>query len=242
MGNYKIQCTECKKTYDTDGYISGYPIAGFTAGKGFRIYTQDTDQDESNGYQPGWYDIGYPASFAYGQWYTMRAELTETAYRYYINGELVWTDVATFDSVLWANMMLQAYNYGEDYDVYWDNVGAGRIGEFPTGKATFGFVAKYKKGANVPDGNAQFQFRAGDLDFQSTSYQWLVVAGSKAQFKGVGVINGQGSYTFMISADDGNPDTFRIKIWYEEDGTEVIVYDNGAQQVLGGGSIVVHTK
>ena len=110
------------------------------------------------------------------------------------------------------------------------------------GKATFGFVAKYKKGANVPDGNAQFQFRAGDLDFQSTSYQWLVVAGSKAQFKGVGAINGQGSYTFMISADDGNPDTFRIKIWYEEDGTEVIVYDNGAQQVLGGGSIVVHTK
>ncbi len=50
------------------------------------------------------------------------------------------------------------------------------------GKATFGFVAKYKKGANVPDGDTQFQFKAGDLNFKSTSYEWLVVAGNKAQF------------------------------------------------------------
>lgn len=33
-----------------------------------------------------------------------------------------------------------------------------------TGKATFGFVAKYKKGANVPDGNTEFQNKAGDLN------------------------------------------------------------------------------
>ena len=107
-----------------------------------------------------------------------------------------------------------------------------------TGKATFGFVAKYKKGANVPDGNTEFQFQAGDLNFKSMSYEWLVVAGNKAQFKGEGTINGQGSYQFMISADDDNPDTFRIKIW-DENGT---VYDNGSQQSLGGGSIVVHSK
>ena len=34
-----------------------------------------------------------------------------------------------------------------------------------SGKATFGFVSKYKKGANVPDGNTEFQFNAGDLNF-----------------------------------------------------------------------------
>jgi len=107
-----------------------------------------------------------------------------------------------------------------------------------TGKATFGFVAKYKKGANVPDGNTEFQFKASDLNFHSTSYEWLVVAGNMAQFKGEGTINGQGSYKFMITADDDNPDTFRIKIW-DENGT---VYDNGSQQSLGGGSIVVHSK
>lgn len=105
-----------------------------------------------------------------------------------------------------------------------------------TGKANFGFVAKYKKGANVPDGNTQFQFKAGDLNFHSSSYEWLVVAGNKAQFKGEGTINGQGSYKFMITADDDNPDTFRIHIW-DDNGT---VYDNGSQQSLGGGSIVIH--
>jgi hypothetical protein len=107
-----------------------------------------------------------------------------------------------------------------------------------TGKATFGFVARYKKGANVPDGNTNFQFRAGDLHFESTSYDWLVVAGDTAQFKGEGTVNNAGSYQFMIWAGDGSPDTFRIRIW-DGGGT---VYDNGSQQSLGGGNIVVHNK
>ena len=107
-----------------------------------------------------------------------------------------------------------------------------------TGKASFGFVAKYKKGANVPDGNTQFQFKSGNLNFHSTSYEWLVVAGNKAQFKGEGTINGEGSYKFMIWADDDSPDTFRIQI----SGDNGVVYDNGSQQSLGGGSIKVHNK
>lgn len=110
------------------------------------------------------------------------------------------------------------------------------------GKANFGFVAKYKKGASEPMGNTEFVFQAGDLNFHSTSYDWLVVNqnDTNAQFKGSGTINGQGSYRFMIWAGDKNPDTFRIKIWEEIDGTEDIVYDNGFDQELGGGSIVIH--
>jgi parallel beta-helix repeat protein len=109
------------------------------------------------------------------------------------------------------------------------------------GKASFGFVSKYKKGASVPDGNAEFQFKAGDLNFHSTSYQWLVVNQNytNAQFKGYGTINGEGNYGFMIWAGDGNPDTFRIKIWDAGDETRV-VYDNGVSQPIGGGSIVIH--
>jgi hypothetical protein len=116
--------------------------------------------------------------------------------------------------------------------------GAYKADETLSGKANFGFVAKYKKGATVPDGNTQFQFKAGDLNFHSTSYEWLVVAGNTAQFKGEGTINGQGSYMFKIWADDDNPDTFRIMIW----GDNGVVYDNGSQQALGGGSIKVHNK
>jgi len=43
----------------------------------------------------------------------------------------------------------------------------------------------------------------------------------------------------MLWAHDGDPDTFRIKIWYENGG-EIGIYDNGVGQTLGGGSIVVH--
>ena len=53
-----------------------------------------------------------------------------------------------------------------------------------------------RKGADVPSGNTEFQFKAGDLNFHSTSYEWLVVAGNKAQFRGAGMINGVEGYTF----------------------------------------------
>jgi hypothetical protein len=116
-----------------------------------------------------------------------------------------------------------------------------------TGRANFGFVSKYKKGASAPDGSTEFVFTAGDLNFHSTTYQWLVVNanGQNAQFKGDGTINGAGNYGFMIWAYDGaktvNPDTFRIQIWDKDNG-DAIVYDNGVSQPLSGGNIMVQTK
>jgi VCBS repeat-containing protein len=120
-----------------------------------------------------------------------------------------------------------------------------------TGKATFGFVAKYKKGQQAPDGNTEFQFQTAGLSFKSTSYDWLVVAGSKAQYKGVGTVNGAAGYSFMLTAIDGDdasrkPDKFRMKIT----GPDGLVYDNQLNApdtsdpatVLDGGSIVVHDK
>lgn len=121
-----------------------------------------------------------------------------------------------------------------------------------TGKASFGFVAKYKKGANVPSGETEFQFRVADLHFHSLGYQWLVVSGPKAQFKGTGTINGGGDYGFLLTAIDGDrkepvrADRFRIKIW--DRGAEEVVYDNKMNEAedgeastgIGGGSIVVH--
>jgi len=116
-----------------------------------------------------------------------------------------------------------------------------------SGKATFGFVSKYKKGATVPTGKTQFQFKARDLNFHSSSYEWLVVTGSGyGKFKGAGTINGSkdsngNPYKFKLWAGDGDPDTFRIKIWKEDDlGTETVIYDNGFDQAIGGGSIKVH--
>jgi PKD repeat protein len=127
--------------------------------------------------------------------------------------------------------------------------GAYRPDETLTGKAHFGFVSRYKKGATIPEGDSQFVFEAGGLSFISTEYDWLVVTGigsSKAQFKGAGTINGAGDYGFLLYATDADrtadltdKDTFRIKIWHR--GSDDVVYDNGVEQPLGGGSIVIHT-
>jgi len=118
------------------------------------------------------------------------------------------------------------------------------------GKATFGFVSKYKKGQSTPDGDTEFQFQAAGFNFKSTSYEWLVIAGGKAQYKGSGTINGSGDYFFMLTAIDGDlkggSDTFRMKVWNKT--TLAVIYDNlvGAPDTadpttgLGGGSIQIH--
>jgi hypothetical protein len=123
----------------------------------------------------------------------------------------------------------------------WIDSPAGAYTLDPTlsGKAHFNFHAKYKKGATVPDGNTQFHLNAGAFKFRSTGFDWLVVSGAQARLKGTGTVNGQ-DVKFMLWADDDNPDTFRIKIWYEDSAGEHVIYDNGAQQALGGGSIVIH--
>jgi len=119
------------------------------------------------------------------------------------------------------------------------------------GKANFGFVSKYKNGATSPTGNTEFQFRAADMNFHSSTYKWLVISGSTAKYKGVGTINGEGEYKFMIWATDGDlkepdeVDTFRIKIWLEDEGgNEDVIYDNFvdeySEQAIGGGNIVIH--
>ena len=110
-----------------------------------------------------------------------------------------------------------------------------------TGKANFGFVTKYKKGQSTPDGETEFQFKAGDVDFHSTSYDWLVVTGNDtAKFKGTGTINGDGEYRFQIWAYH-DPDEIRIKIWTEDTtGTETTVYDTSQAIELGGGNITIH--
>ena len=122
------------------------------------------------------------------------------------------------------------------------------------GKDNFGFVSKYKKGASVPDGETEFQCKVCDINFHSTSYDWLVVqqipGGYRAQFMGSGTINGTGSYGFLATViDKGNTDTFRIRIWNKNAGNAV-VYDNeptladstNPTTITSGGNIVIHAK
>lgn len=121
-----------------------------------------------------------------------------------------------------------------------------------TGVARFGFTARYRKGANVPDGHTEFRFVAGELRFESRDYEWLVVSGATARYKGSGSLDGRSGYGFLLFAYDGDrgprseADRFRIKIW--EEATGQVVYDNQAGEdddglaatVLRQGRIAIH--
>jgi hypothetical protein len=136
----------------------------------------------------------------------------------------------------------------------WLNSPAGAYRADPalSGRANFGFVAKYQRGATTPSGQTEFHFQAGNFSFHSSTYERLVVAGAKAQFTGTGTVNGTAGYNFILTATDGQvsggggADKFRIKIT----GPGGVVYDNvptagddidsANPQEIAGGSIVIH--
>ncbi len=139
----------------------------------------------------------------------------------------------------------------------WINSPAGAYAADPnlSGKVSFGFVSRYQTGAARPSGNTELQFKAHNLTFHSSSYEWLVISGARAQYKGEGTINREGSYSFLLTATDSNltgdvedRDKFRIKIWDKASGD--VVYDNqmGAADdadgstEISGGSIIIHSK
>ena len=124
-----------------------------------------------------------------------------------------------------------------------------------SGKGHFAFVSRYQNGATIPTGRTQFRFSVysvANLDFKSESYEWLVVAGARAQYKGSGTLKNQtGDYGFLLTAIDGSQnggggvDKFRMKIW--DRSTDALVYDSelGADDFgsptlpLGGGDIKI---
>lgn len=161
-------------------------------------------------------------------------------------------DDAGFDSDIFQYVVVYDPGAGFVTGGGWITSPAGAYAADPTltGKANFGFNAKYHRGATVPDGQTQFQFKAAGFNFHSTAYEWLVVAGARAQYKGTGTINGSGSYNFILTVIDGQRpggggvDRFRLKVW----GPGGVIYDNQvgdpddgpASTALGGGSIVIH--
>jgi len=114
-----------------------------------------------------------------------------------------------------------------------------------TGKAHFGFVCRYQKGELIPKGNMEFQFQAADLNFSSRDFEWLIIYDEiKAEFKGLGKINGKGSYQFLVSIIDGGhhqKDSFRIMIWDKMEN-DTKIYDNKIENEFSNGSITIHTN
>jgi len=118
------------------------------------------------------------------------------------------------------------------------------------GKMNFGFEVKYKKDAVMPEGNLTFQIHADHAKFKAAGFDWLVVTGNTAYAQGIGVLDDQGLYGFLLSVTDDpakrGVDRFRLMIWDLE--SNIVIYDNQAgasiptlpAQMIGGGNIKLH--
>ncbi len=125
---------------------------------------------------------------------------------------------------------------------FWSGQGNLKNNPESEGKATFGFVVKYKH--DVADGNLEFQYHVGDINLKSRDITWLMVSSPNAIFQGEGTINGDGLYTFRVLAMDGaqaggQPDEFNIRIWEGTD-TEADPIYKAIHAELGGGNIIIH--
>ena len=96
--------------------VSAYPIIAWRNGgtdpAGFYAF------DYVNG---GWIPLKVAAPEDYGRWHTLSFSLTVgSGVEHFIDGvsRLNFTDP---DTKSWANVILNVYNFGADYDVYWDN-------------------------------------------------------------------------------------------------------------------------
>ncbi len=111
----------------------------------------------------------------------------------------------------------------------------------PNDKTNFGLTVKYLHGSMTPTGNVEVMLRDAGVDFLATSFDWLVITGSTAQFQGTGTVNGSGSFSFRVIATTGasTGQTFEIRIWDALHSFETPLYL--ARGTLGGGEITIHS-
>lgn len=108
-----------------------------------------------------------------------------------------------------------------------------------TGKASFGFTARYDaSGSVLPIGNnwASLTLKDGNttyIDFNADAYTSLVVSGTKVTLQGTGTYNGVSGYTILITAIDnsltGGQDLVRYQI---KSPSGAVVYDTQGGNAL----------
>lgn len=123
-------------------------------------------------------------------------------------------------------------NGGYTYGGGWFNSPAGALksNANATGKVSYGFTVNYFKNSILPKGETQFEFRIGDFEYNALNFDYLVISGAKAQFKGTGkIIGGQSGINFIMTVIDGDLDgsgidKVRMKIYNKNTGQ--VYYDN----------------
>lgn len=123
-----------------------------------------------------------------------------------------------------------------------------------TGKANYGFEAKYNSKDGSPKGEFEFKFesKGSKLKVKSSSVEWLMINYDQAIMKGDAKVNERSGYHFIVSIIDGGiaakngTDYFRLIVW---DDSNNVIYDNQngdvdaarASNPAANGQIVIHT-
>ncbi len=90
-----------------------------------------------------------------------------------------------------------------------------------TGQVQFGVTSKYQDTSLI--GKVSMNFKAANLEFDSTSLTVLVTSDGQATLRGTGTINGSGNYNFLVTGLDGTQDAIRFQI---KDQSETVIYDS----------------
>ena len=114
-----------------------------------------------------------------------------------------------------------------------------------TGRATFGFVARYDRSGTVR-GNVEFQLHKG-INFHATGFDYLLINDGIAVFEGGGDLNGEPGYHFEIVATDERLATSSQDLfWITITSGGAPVYDGSTYPADGltivGKGIQVHVK
>jgi hypothetical protein len=117
-------------------------------------------------------------------------------------------------------------------------------------KTTFGVDLRYA-GGSTPVGNFLLAAQGGTLVLARSTFEWLVVQGPIATFRGTGTLVSGAAVGFQVTARDGKVagdkiDRVRIRIWNRE--TDAVLFDTepGAPDLaapavaLQGGNVTLH--
>ncbi len=119
--------------------------------------------------------------------------------------------------------------------------GALKSNSSATGLVAFGFTSNYYKNSTFPKGETLLDFKVGDFTFSALNFDYLVVSGVKAQFKGLGkMTNGlveQSGLAFILTVIDGQltggggVDKIRMKIYNKKTGQVFYDTQSGSSEV-----------
>jgi len=144
----------------------------------------------------------------------------------YVVSATVWDDDGAFDTITLGEVFV----FDPDDFVTgggWIDSPESASPAVGSGKATFGFVARYSQSGTVA-GNLQFQLHKG-INFHATAMDFLFIDEGVAVFEGTGRLNGQGGFDFrVIATDERHAISTRDLFWITIDGPSGTVYNGAA--------------